>query len=126
MVPNQKMVRVNKEMCDKDHPYVMININAMSMAAKDLTPTQFQVWIYFAKNQKGYTFELSRAAVMDFCGIKSEKTYKDAIKTLVAKRYLVKEYGYKYDFYEIPKEEDDVEMLEDGTVIECHTTTQLA
>lgn len=119
-VPNQKIVEVNKEPTDKNHVYMCLNIDALQKAMNSLTPAQLKVWMYFAKNQNEYKFELSSAAVCDFCNI-SDKTYRDAIKTLVANRYLIRRNeGNIYDFYEIPPE---VEMVKDGTIIECHTST---
>ena len=119
-VPNQKTVAVNKEKCDKNNLYMCLNIDALQNAMKDLTPAQLKVWMYFAKNQNNYVFELSSVAVCGFCNI-SDKTYRDAVKTLVEKRYLVKREDSKmYDFYEIPPK---VEMVKDGTLIECHTST---
>lgn len=80
------------------------------------------MWFYFAKNQNNYIFELSSVAVCAFCNI-SDKTYRESIKTLVEKRYLIKRVDSKmYDFYEIPPK---VEMIKDGTMIECHTSTML-
>lgn len=119
-VANQKMVAVNKAPTDKQHVYMCVNIAALELAMQDLTPAQLKVWMYFAKNQNNYQFELSSVAVCGFCNI-SDKTYREAIKTLVAKRYLVKRESSKmYDFYEIPKE---IEMVKDGTIIECHTSS---
>lgn len=122
-VPNQKIITVNKEPTDRKHKYMCVNIEAMQMAMNDLTPAQLKVWVYFAKNQNEYEFELSSVAVCAFCNI-SDKTYREAIKTLVAKRYLIKRENNKkvYDFYEIPKA---VEMVKDGAIIHCHTTTFL-
>jgi hypothetical protein len=37
--PNQEVVTVNKEICDKDNIYAKINIEVMFMAMKDLTPS---------------------------------------------------------------------------------------
>ncbi len=120
-VPNQKTVSVHKEPTDRNHLYACINIDAMENAMNTLTPAQLKVWMYFAKNQNNYRFELSSVAVCGFCGI-SDKTYRDAIKALVAQRYLVKRADGIYDFFEIPKA---IEMIKDGTIIECHTSTIL-
>ncbi len=121
-VANQKVVAVNKEATDRNHLYMCVNIDALQKAMQDLTPAQLKVWMYFAKNQNNYVFELSSVAVCGFCNI-SDKTYREGIKTLVEKRYLVKRDGSKmYDFYEIPPK---VEMIKDGTLIECHTSTTL-
>lgn len=121
-VPNQKVITVNKAPTDVNNIYVKINIDAIEGAIKSLTPAQFKVWLYFAKNQNGYTLELSKVAVMEFCNV-SEKTYKEAIKEMVEQRYLVKraDGSNKYDFYEKPFQ---AEMPTEGALIECHTTTE--
>lgn len=40
-VANQNIVEVHKEPCNKDNLYATINLNAMQLAMKDLTPVQF-------------------------------------------------------------------------------------
>lgn len=35
-VPNQKVVKVKKEICDKTHLFAAINLDAMEEAARDL------------------------------------------------------------------------------------------
>lgn len=121
MVANQKMITVRKEPCDKNHVYACINIEALDNAMQDLNKgTVLKLWMYFAKNQNNYTFELSSIAVQNFCGM-SDKSYREAIKELIAKRYLVKREGCNiYDFYEMPQ---PIEVPADGAVIHCHTST---
>ena len=120
-VANQKIVEVNKQPTNKQNVYACINIDALDKAALNLTKAStFKLWMYFAKNQNNYKFELSAVAVMNFCNI-TEKTYREAVKELISKRYLVQREKNYYDFYEIPKE---VEVIEDGTIIECHTSTK--
>lgn len=87
-VPNQDIVEVHKEPCDKNNLYALINIEAMCMASKDLTPAQFSVWLYFAKNQAGYTFAVSPAAALNEMGIKKD-TFQKAKQVLKEKGYLV-------------------------------------
>ena len=120
-VANQKTVGVNKEPCDKNNIYACINIEAINKAALDLNKAStFKLWMYFAKNQNNYTFELSAVAVQNFCNI-TEKTYREAVKELIAKRYLVQQgESNHYDFYEIPKEPV---VPKDGSIITCHTST---
>lgn len=120
-VPNQKKAQVHKEPCDKKNIYVCMNINALQYACKRFKPTELKVWIYFAKNQNNYEFELSSAAVQEACNI-SDKSYREAIKTLIAERHLIQRGSSNYyDFYELPKEVD--EMPRDGAKITCHTST---
>lgn len=120
--PNQKHIGgTHKEPCDKEHIYALINQNAIQNAMLNLKPSTVKVWFYFAKNQQGYEFDLSSVAVCNFCNI-SDKTYREAIKELVDKRYLVQVNKNTYDFYEIPKE---IEYPKNGAKIICHTSTIL-
>lgn len=106
-VANQDLAEIHKEPCDKNNIYAMINIEAMQMAMKDLTPVQFQVWLYFAKNQAGYVFAVSPAAALNEFGIKKQ-SFQDAKRVLKDKGYLVpnptKGKNY-FIFYEKPVEE---------------------
>lgn len=122
-VPNQKTVIINKAPTDRSHIYTCINIDALQKAMCALTPAQLKVWMYFAKNQNNYEFDLSSVAVCEFCNI-SDKTYRDAVKALIAQRYLIKRQDGVYDFYEIPVEEK-IEVPKDGVKIVCHTSTML-
>lgn len=106
-VANQEVAEVKKEPCDTDNIYAKINIEAMQLAMKDLTPVQFQVWLYFAKNQAGYVFAVSPAAALNEFGIKKD-SFQKAKTVLKEKGYLVpnpaKGKNY-YVFYEKPIEE---------------------
>lgn len=106
-VANQEVVIVNKEPTDKNNIYACININAIALAMKDLTPAQFQVWLYFAKNQAGYTFAVSPAAALNEFGIKKD-TFQKAKQVLKEKGYLINDTskGKNYwIFREVPEEE---------------------
>ncbi len=120
-VANQKVVGVNKEPTDKNNIYACINMKALDGAALKLKkPSTFKLWLYFAKNQNGYEFELSAVAVANFCGI-TEKSYREAVKELIEKRYLIQRGDSNiYDFYEVPKE---IEVPKDKSKIVCHTST---
>lgn len=104
---NQDVVEVHKEACNKDNIYATINIKAIQLAMKDLTPAQFQVWLYFAKNQAGYTFAVSPAAALDEFGIKKD-TFQKAKQVLKEKGYLVENLAKgknHWIFKEIPVED---------------------
>lgn len=123
-VPNQKVIAVNKQPCDEINIYVKMNVEAIDLALQNLKQgSVLKVWMYFAKNQNGYKFELSSKHVMAYCNI-TEKTYREAIKTLIEKRYLIPrgEGSNHYDFYEIPVK---ITVPKDGTTITCHTTTEI-
>ena len=49
-VPNQKIITVHKEPCDKQHYYAAINLDALRDASADLTAGAFRLWIYYASN----------------------------------------------------------------------------
>lgn len=106
-VANQNIVEVHKEPCDKENIYACINIEALSLAMKDLTPVQFQVWLYFAKNQAGYTFAVSPAAALKEFGIKKD-SFQKAVVVLKEKGYIVpnpSKGNNHFIFHEIPEEE---------------------
>lgn len=101
-VPNQKVVKVTKEVCNGNNYYAAINLAAIESAAKDLKSGAFKLWVYFAKNQNNYVFALSSKAVEETFGIKI-KQYNNAIQELVEKGYLIQEQGNIYIFNEQPQ-----------------------
>ena len=122
-VPNQKYIEaIHKEPCDSKNIYLKINIDAVQNATKLLKPSTFKIWMYFAKNQEGYEFELSSVAVCAYCNV-SDKTYREGIKELIANRFLIQTGKNRYDFWERPLEET---LPKNGTKIVCHTSTEIA
>ena len=129
-VPNQKIVKVEKEPCDKNHIYAAINIAAMEQAAQELEAGAFKLWCYFAKNQDSYEFALSSKDVLDTFGMKI-KQYNNAVDKLKECGYLVSAGGNRYIFKEvavntkqdneenfvIPKEDNAVITKKDNAVI---------
>lgn len=109
---NQRVVTTMKTICDANHKYAVINIEAMKRAMNKLKPNTFKLWQYLAKNQDKYTFALSKTDVMDFCNM-SRNTYLAAVNELVDTGYLIqdKDGSNHYNFYEVPPEE-----LEDFTI----------
>lgn len=103
-VENQKIVIISKETADKDHPYSIINLEAIDKMASSLsTITSLKLWIYLAKNQNKFKFALSR---VDFCrwANASKPSYLKAVNDLVDKGFLVAkdENSNVYTFYENP------------------------
>lgn len=48
-ITNKKMaVEVHKELCDENHPYVTIDVEAMYKAAQNLSADEFKLWVYLA------------------------------------------------------------------------------
>ncbi len=84
--------------------YATINIDALHKAMADLgSSSAFHLWIYFAKNQNGYTCSFSSADAL-LWGIPKTSFYS-AINKLKEKKYLIEKSNNTYDFYETPKEE---------------------
>lgn len=98
--PNQKVVKVNKEKCDKSNLYATINLKAMEQAAQNLDAGAFKLWIYFSKNQNGHEFALSSKDALETFGLK-KKQYDNAVNELIEKGYLNKINGNYYNFNEI-------------------------
>ncbi len=102
-VPNQKTVQVHKEICDKQHLYSRINLDALQYAMIDLAGETLKLWLYISKNQPEHTFALSKVDAIKW-GIGSKSSYDRAVKALIEKGYLVETSKNHYDFYEIPPE----------------------
>ena len=100
--PNQKIITVQKEKCDKQHLYSMYNLEAQQYAMIDLKGEALKLWLYLGKNQKGYTFALSKVDAIKW-GIGSKSSYDRAVKELTEKGYLVETGKNQYDFYEMPQ-----------------------
>lgn len=108
--PNQRLINTTSaghEVCDKEHIYLMQQKEAMFKAMKDLTPTNFQVWLYIASQKKDYTFGFSPAAVTKETGIK-KSSLQEGIRVLIEHRYLVQRADGSniFEFYEIPREKE--------------------
>lgn len=103
--PNQKVIKVNKEPCNKNNLYAMYNLDALLYAMQDLKGETFKMWCYLNKNQQGYTFALSKVDAVQW-GIGSKSSYDRAIGELINKGYLVAIEDNKYNFFEMPKEEE--------------------
>ena len=102
--PNQLTATIQREELNKNN-FVMINEDSIAAAMKALTPVEFQVWMYLAKNQNGIEWEISPQAACNEWGIKVSSFHK-AITTLKKAGYLVPKdetTKTKYWFYEKPK-----------------------
>ncbi|MBQ9673282.1 MAG: hypothetical protein IJV39_01510 [Ruminococcus sp.] len=107
--PNQKIVTVAKEKCDKSNLYAKININALQKAMEDLRTNSFKLWVYFAKNRPYHTFALSAVDCKKW-GIKTD-SFHSAVVDLIKKGYLKQLKGNEYTFYETAlSEKADIDM----------------
>lgn len=90
-----------------------------------LTPKAFELWIYFAKNQNGYTFYLSKVDFLNWSSIAST-SYYNAFNELVKGNYLIPidrenaEPKY-YNFYELPVAEEEKPLIIVNKVNEIET-----
>ena len=109
-VPNQKVVHVNRQKCDKN--FLQISKDNWYAANKDLEPYGLQLYLYIAGNRDGFDFALSQEAAEREAGIK-KTSYHKYVKVLIEKGYLVprKENSNIYDFYEVPKRKEDKEAV---------------
>lgn len=114
VVENQKIVIVNKEASDKEHPYSIINLAAAENAGMTLNGNEFKLWFYIAKNQNGYSFALSKVSFCREMNV-STSTYYRAVETLIEKGYLVQKENEKsnvYCFYE-----NGAKLIEEDSLI---------
>lgn len=114
-VPNQRTITVNKECGDKVRLYTKNCIDAIDEAAGRLhSQDGFKLYMYLAKNQDKYQFNLSSTDYMNWsrCGYKA---YKSAFEELVKEGYLILKEGTKtvYTFYDKSrvKEEQEQDVL---------------
>lgn len=104
-VPNQKVVKIQKEKIEKEDNYAKINVDALQNAMIDLDGNTFKLWMYFSKNRDGHTFALSKVDAIKW-GIGSKSSYDRAVRKLIEEGYLVKTSPNHYDFYEVPQKEE--------------------
>ena len=109
-VPNQKLVHVNRQKCDKN--FLQISKENWYAANKDLEPYGLQLYLYIAGNRDGFDFALSQEAAEREAGIK-KTSYHKYVNLMIEKGYLVprKENSNVYDFYEVPKRKEDKEAV---------------
>ena len=119
-VPNQKVVKVEKEPCGNGNLYAAINLKAMEAAAQNLDAGAFKLWIYFAKNQNGYEFALSSKDAKDTFGL-GKSQYDTAIKKLISSGYLTNIQGNQYIFSEIPASKQPLHQNNTTELFENHT-----
>ena len=96
-VPNQKHIIIKKSPCNKENIYAMINIDALNTAMNDLKGELFKLWVYFAKNQDNYNFDLSQKAATEW-GLK-RSAYYDNVDKLIEKGYLQQKDSNSNIFY---------------------------
>lgn len=83
----QKVVKIKKERETAEVKFSAIKEDVMS-ACRDLTASEFALYMYLISNQHGYTFGLSKEDVIEQTGI-SARSYTSAVQSLITKGYLI-------------------------------------
>ena len=92
-VPNQREITVAKEPTDKKHLYTANNLAALDEAAKRLqSKGGFKLYMYLAKNQDKYSFNLSSTDFMLWSGL-GYTAYATAFSELADEGYLILKEG---------------------------------
>lgn len=95
--PNQRVVTVFKERCDRD--FLQIKNTDWQQAAVNIESYgAFKLYLYLASNKDGYSLALSPVAVEEATGI-SESTYRRAFKELESLGYLSQAGGSKNHYF---------------------------
>lgn len=94
--PNQKLYIVNKKIEEGD-VFIMLKWEEYCAAARELSPSALNLYMYLAKNKDGYEFFFSSK---DYCQIFNvvDKTYRNARNELINKGYLKEEEKNKVQF----------------------------
>ena len=114
-VPNQREITVSKQPTNKANKYTANNLEALNEAARRLqTKGGFKLYMYLAKNQDKYNFNLSSNDFMLWSGI-GYTAYDTAFDELIAEGYLVADEKDKdtYTFFDKSKktkEDTDIEI----------------
>ena len=112
-VPNQKEIRVSKELVNgKRKTFFQVNQESLFAAMQNLKPNSFKLWCYLIKNQNGWDFKLSSKHACELCDM-SRGTYNDCIEELIEKKYLVctDTKSNRYICYELPQEYKEAASL---------------
>lgn len=94
--PNQCLYHVNKRIKDGDI-FIMLKWDEYTSAAKELSPSALNLFMYLAKNQDQYELFLSSK---DYCNTfnVTDKTFRNARNELFEKGYLKKKDGNRVYF----------------------------
>ena len=94
----------HKTVSDDTHIYGKCNVEATLLAAKELSDRAFKLYIRMNLHQDKHTYALSPVAIQQDIGM-TDKRYREAVKELIEKGYLVQQEKYKslYIFFEYPQ-----------------------
>ena len=104
-IPNQKIIRVNRERVDKvvsnGRNYLIAYQDNLLSAMKDLTHTTFKIYVYLIFHKDGYSIAYSPEYIHKQANVCKE-TARKAFKELIEKGYII-ETSKGFEFYEYPK-----------------------
>lgn len=123
-VPNQKVVTVHKEPCNRNNLYCTINLDALRAASTALTAGGFALWLFYASNQDGYTFATGNTLARNTMGIKKD-AYDRATGELMRLGYLVPTGGNGFSFNEKPVSKVEVANQDNHDEEETHDAQQV-
>lgn len=112
-VPNQREITVAKAPTDKAHLYTANNLAALDEAARRLqSKGGFKLYMYLAKNQNKYSFNLSSNDFMIWSGL-GYTAYTTAFEELKEEGYLILKEGTEttYTFFDksqLPPKEKEI------------------
>lgn len=112
-VPNQREITVSKAATDKTHLYTANNLAALDEAARRLqSKGGFKLYMYLAKNQDKYNFNLSSNDFMLWSGL-GYTAYTTAFSELEEEGYLILKDGTEtvftfFDKSQLPKNDEEV------------------
>lgn len=101
-IPNQLFGKICKpKYKEKGMKFMYIGIDEIREAAKNLTPSGFKLYLYFAENEDGWEFNLSPKNFQKAYGL-AESTYRKAKQELIDKGYIVEHKHNHFVFYSCP------------------------
>lgn len=107
--PNQRKIYITgKEPADEKNIYAKINKTALFKAISCLKPNALKVWLYLSSQQVGWCLDLSPAAVSIETGM-NKQSIQEGIRNLIENKYLILRNGNTYDFFEIPKSNENTD-----------------
>lgn len=104
---NQKTITTKKTLSDKDHLYGVMNVEAMLSAAHRLSDRAYKLYVRMMLHQDGHTYALSPVEINGSIGM-SDKRYREAVKELIDKGFLVQSEKHKslYTIFEYPEKDN--------------------
>lgn len=116
---NQKTITTKKTLSDKDHLYGVMNVEAMLSAAHRLSDRAYKLYVRMMLHQDGHTYALSPVEINGAIGM-SDKRYREAVKELIDKGYLVQNEKHKslYTIFEYPEKDNPAFAIQtDATAV---------